>query len=348
MALKEQKILLRSGDLLEWEIADPILMKGEVAFIDDIYKLKIGNGEDPFSELPILNDDGLLQQAVYQLQIDKADRTELFSGSYIDLADVPSDFNPSDHIHTISDVTDLQSSLDSKVDKVVGKQLSTEDFTTDEKNKLNGIETGAQVNVATNLAYTPSTRVLTSSTGNNVTLPQVTTSDDGLMTASDKSKLNGIANNATANSTDAQLRDRTTHTGEQPISTVTGLQNALDDKEPTFTKNTAFNKNFGATSGTVCEGDDSRLTNSREWTASTISQAEAENGTATTRRAFTAQRVRQAIVSWWNSLDIIGKGDDQVPTNQDIREKYDVQSLISVEPTLSLDFSKNVYSVYEP
>ena len=232
MALKEQKILLRSGDLLEWEIADPILMKGEVAFIDDIYKLKIGNGEDPFSELPILNDDGLLQQAVYQLQIDKADRTELFSGSYIDLTDVPSEFNPSAHTHTINDVTDLQSNL--------------------------------------------------------------------------------------------------------------------DGKEPTFTKNTAFNKNFGAASGTVCEGDDSRLTNSREWTASTISQAEAENGTATTRRAFTAQRVRQAIVSWWQSLDIIGKGDNQVPTNQDIREKYDVQSLISVEPTLSLDFSKNVYSVYEP
>lgn len=40
---------------------------------------------------------------------------------------------------------------------------------------------------------------------------------------------------------------------------------------------------------------DSRLADSREWTASTISQAEAEAGTETTRRAFTAQRVRQAI-----------------------------------------------------
>ena len=68
-----------------------------------------------------------------------------------------------------------------------------------DKSKLNGIETGAQVNVATNLGYTASTRVLTSSTGNNVTLPQVTTSADGLMIAADKSKLNGIANNATAN-----------------------------------------------------------------------------------------------------------------------------------------------------
>lgn len=38
-----------------------------------------------------------------------------------------------------------------------------------------------------------------------------------------------------------------------------------------------------------------------EWTAETVSQAEAEAGDATTRRAWTAQRVRQAIVAWWTS-----------------------------------------------
>lgn len=45
-----------------------------------------------------------------------------------------------------------------------------------------------------------------------------------------KTKLDGIATGATANSTDAQLRDRTTHTGVQAISTVNGLQTALDGK----------------------------------------------------------------------------------------------------------------------
>ncbi len=44
---------------------------------------------------------------------------------------------------------------------------------------------------------------------------------------------------------------------------------------------------------------DARLSDAREWTAATIEQAEAEAGTATTRRAFTAQRVRQAIAAWW-------------------------------------------------
>ncbi|MEY2864687.1 MAG: hypothetical protein RLY58_2394, partial [Pseudomonadota bacterium] len=45
-----------------------------------------------------------------------------------------------------------------------------------------------------------------------------------------ESKLAGIASEATANSTDAQLRDRSTHTGKQAINTVDGLQTTLDNK----------------------------------------------------------------------------------------------------------------------
>lgn len=47
-------------------------------------------------------------------------------------------FARGDHIHP-SDTT--------KVDKVSGKGLSTNDYTTEEKNKLSGVATGAQVNV---------------------------------------------------------------------------------------------------------------------------------------------------------------------------------------------------------
>lgn len=39
-----------------------------------------------------------------------------------------------------------------------------------------------------------------------------------------------------------------------------------------------------------------------EWAAETVSQAEAEAGTATARRAWTALRVRQAISAWWSSV----------------------------------------------
>lgn len=54
----------------------------------------------------------------------------------------------------------------------------------------------------------------------------------------------------------------TVHT--HAISNVIGLQGTLDGKEPVFTKKTAFNKDFGSIAGTVCEGNDSRLSDSRE------------------------------------------------------------------------------------
>ncbi len=47
----------------------------------------------------------------------------------------------------------------------------------------------------------------------------------------------------------------------------------------------------------ACAGNDSRLSNSREWTASTVTQADAEAGISTTRTAWTAERVKQAIAS---------------------------------------------------
>lgn len=40
---------------------------------------------------------------------------------------------------------------------------------------------------------------------------------------------------------------------------------------------------------------------SREWAASTVTQPEAEAGVGTTRRAWTAERVFQAIAAWWTA-----------------------------------------------
>lgn len=47
--------------------------------------------------------------------------------------------------------SDMQTYLSQKVDKVSGKQLSTNDYTTAEKNKLAGIEAGAQKNTVTGI-----------------------------------------------------------------------------------------------------------------------------------------------------------------------------------------------------
>lgn len=50
-------------------------------------------------------------------------------------------------------------------------------------------------------------------------------------TNTERVKLANIAEQATKNASDAALRDRSTHTGAQPIRTVEGLQPALDGKE---------------------------------------------------------------------------------------------------------------------
>ena len=97
------------------------------------------------------------------------------------------------------------------------------------KTKLDGIQAGAQVNVATNLAQGTRTGTavpITSSTGTNATLGAATTSLAGVMAAADKTKLDGVASGATANASDAQLRDRSSHTGTQSASTITGLGTA--------------------------------------------------------------------------------------------------------------------------
>jgi hypothetical protein len=52
------------------------------------------------------------------------------------------------------------------------------------------------------------------------------------VTVNDAADTITISSTATANSTDAQLRDRSTHTGTQAISTVTNLQTSLDAKAP--------------------------------------------------------------------------------------------------------------------
>ena len=47
------------------------------------------------------------------------------------------------------------------------------------------------------------------------------------------------------------------------LSEQADLQSALDGKKATFSESTGFNKDFGSTAGTVCEGDDERLSDAR-------------------------------------------------------------------------------------
>ena len=116
--------------------------------------------------------------------------------------------------YTMELLDDTTVDLSGKVDKVAGKGLSTNDYTTDEKNKLAGIAEGA--NNYVHPSYTAKAsglyKVTVDATGHvsavaavtkgditalgipgqDTTYPEATTAKAGLMSAADKSKLDGM------------------------------------------------------------------------------------------------------------------------------------------------------------
>ena len=69
-------------------------------------------------------------------------------------------------------------------------------------------------------------------------------------------------------------------TNTTQIATTAFVNGGLATKENAFSKNTAFNKNFGTTAGTVVEGNDSRLSDSRTPTAGSNSYIQNQNASA--------------------------------------------------------------------
>ena len=72
---------------------------------------------------------------------------------------------------------------------------------------------------------------------------------------------------------------------------------------------------------------DARLTDAREWSAATVTPAEAEAGTSTSRLAFSPLRVFQAIAAWWaassakTKLDGIATGATANATDAQLRDR---------------------------
>jgi hypothetical protein len=80
----------------------------------------------------------------------------------------------------------------------------------------------------TNLGATLSASnvIITSDTGTDATIPAVDGTNAGVMTPTQKTKLDGIATGATANDTDANLKNRANHTGTQTASTISDFNTA--------------------------------------------------------------------------------------------------------------------------
>ncbi|MEQ1956022.1 SGNH/GDSL hydrolase family protein [Mesorhizobium sp. CN2-181] len=143
-------------------------------------------------------------------------------------------------------------------------QGDTNAFTDTEKTKLAGVETSADVTDAGNVGAvvhaaaskaapadadtfagidSAASNVLKKFTWANIKaamkahldpvyqpVATVLTNTTASFTTTLKDKLDSVASNATANASDAALRARATHTGTQAIPTVTGLEDALNEK----------------------------------------------------------------------------------------------------------------------
>lgn len=93
---------------------------------------------------------------------------------------------PTQYVTSVSAEAPLSSTggTDPVLSLPMATQTADGGMSKNDKLKLDNIEVGAQPNVPTNLAYTPSTRLLASSTGDDVTLPLVSSADPGLAPSS--------------------------------------------------------------------------------------------------------------------------------------------------------------------
>lgn len=103
------------------------------------------------------------------------------------------------------DFTEVYNAINTKVDKVEGKSLSTNDYVTADKTKVTNIneviEAATKNITATDISITLDKRNLVTNVVENIelNLPASTTALAGLMLPSDKTKLNGIAAGAEVN-----------------------------------------------------------------------------------------------------------------------------------------------------
>lgn len=151
--------------------------------------------------------------------------------------------------------------------------------------------------VANNSAVQANTNKV-SATGSVTTHSDITSAGSGqVITTPERTKLGNIEDNAQVNTVDSVVGK----TGAIVLdSSDVGLGN-VPNIDTTNANNISSGTlsgsrlSYGTVANTPAQGNDTRFTDSREWTASTVSQSVAQAGTDTTRHAWTSQRVRDNV-----------------------------------------------------
>ena len=251
------------GTAAQWAADDIVVPAGELALLidgaGDTLEVRIGNGTDPFSALSAYGGGGggatswgsITGTLSSQTDLQTALNGKQAAGSYANathshiIADVTGLQTALDgkasstHTHIIGDVTGLQAALDGKqaagsyaaashthiIADVTGLQTALDgkqaagSYAAASHTHIIGDVTGLQAALDSKQAagsYQPLATVLTNTTAS--------------FTTALETKLNGIDTGATANATDAALRDRSTHTGTQTASTISDFSEAVDDR----------------------------------------------------------------------------------------------------------------------
>jgi hypothetical protein len=137
--------------------------------------------------------------------------------------------------------TALQTNIDKKVDKVSGKGLSTNDYTTDEKNKLAGIANGANKTIVDSTLSSTSTnpvqnKVVNAALGNKVDKENGKGLSTNDFTDAEKTKLDGIEKGANKTIVDSSLSSTSTNPVQNKIiysalsskANISDLDNKVD------------------------------------------------------------------------------------------------------------------------
>lgn len=137
-----------------------------------------------------------------------------------------------------------------------------------------------------------------SATGSVTTHNDITSPGSGqIITTLERTKLGNIEDNAQFNTVDSvagKTGDVVLNSSDVGLGNVPNIDTTNADNISSGTLS-GSRLSYGTVANTPAQGNDARFTNSREWTASTVSQSVAQAGTGTTRHAWTSQRVRDNV-----------------------------------------------------